>query len=385
MAKILVISPTPSHPQDAGNRMRIFSLLSGLKAVGQEVFFAFIKMEVGDESAMAETWKGFFPITYQRPVNSWLKRISDKLAQKLGIVGVFPYRIDDWYTPEISHQLDKIKQQVQPQVVLVEYIFLSKAFHCFDHETLKILDTHDIFGERHKLYLQNNMVPQWFYTTVAQEKKALDRADVILAIQQEEVTYFRRLTQREVINVGHIVQVSNEYGGIDSKGDHLLFVGSANPINVDALRWFLKEVFPLVHCQFQDIKLEVIGECAEKFTPAENLILTGSVVDLAPCYRRAKLVINPARFGTGLKIKTIEALAHRRPLVTTRIGAAGVEEWEGKAFLIANTPEEFAEAIKHVWVQEEIQSSLKNGSIQFIKKYNQDVLSPLLSIISSKY
>ncbi len=383
MAKILVISPTPTHPQDAGNRARIFSLLSGLKAGGYQVHFAFVKTEVGDEVAMAGAWDGFFPISYRRPTDRWLKKICDECAKQLGISWVFPYRIDDWYTTEISRQLSEIRQQVQPNVVLVEYVFLSGAFQCFGPETLKVLDTHDIFGNRHRLYQQNGMVPQWFYTTVAEEKKALDRADAILAIQDEEAAYFLQLTERPVLTVGHLVHTPTPVAEEEVLANRLLFVGSANPINVDALHWFLKEVFPLVRRRLPNIELEVVGECAKMIPTEDGLIPRGRVADLAPYYRNAMVVINPMRFGTGLKIKTTEALAHGRPLVTTSVGAAGFEEWKNKGFLVADTPEDFAGAIERLCDDAELRAALQEQCRDLIASYNRTVLTPLTEMLKT--
>ena len=360
-------------------------MLSGLKASGHSVFYVFVRTEAcSDDEGMAGAWDGFFSIPYRRPNNRWLKRKYDKGLKllKLGrVLPVLPYRVDDWYTREITEQLLKISQQVKPDVVLVEYVFLSKVFECFGPDTLKILDTHDIVGNRHRLYQKNDIAPQWFYTSVAQEKKALDRADVVIAIQDEEATYFRQLTRHKVITVGHMVQVSHGDEQADNKTNHLLFVGSSNPINVEALRWFLRDVFPLVRVQLPHIELEVVGGCAEKISARDGLILTGRAIDLASHYRRAKAVINPVRFGTGLKIKAIEALAYGRPLITTRAGAAGLEKWAERAFLVAETPEEFAEAIRKVCCVEDLCDSLTKSAIEFTKTYNREALRPLLSEI----
>ncbi len=383
MSNILVISPTPTHPQDAGNRARIFSLLSGIRSLGHSVCFVFVQAEAGDEMAMADAWDGFFPIPYQRPVPRWLKRTHDTWSKRLGWGGVLPYLIDDWYTHEISQHLDEIKAAVRPEVVLVEYAFLSKAFDCFGPKILKILDTHDVFGNRHRLCQQNGVAPLWFYTTVAQEKKALDRADTILAIQEEEATYYSRLTDRQVVIVGHMAQALQVLAEDESSVDRLLFVGSANAINIDAMSWFIAKIFPQLRMQIPGIEFEVVGKCAEKMTATDGLVLTGPVPDLTPYYRRARAVINPVRFGTGLKIKTIEALAMGRPLVTTQAGAAGLGGWKEKAFLVANSEVEFVEAIKRICSSPALRASLNRESHRFITGYNDTILQTIDSFIKT--
>ena len=381
MTRILVISPTPSHPQDAGNRVRIFSLLSGLKAAGNKIYFTFVKMECGDEKAMADTWDCYFALSYQRTPDRWLKRQFDRWARRLGTNAVLAYGIDDWCPPEISRQIREIRDKIQPDVVIVEYVFLSRVLKCFGPQTLKVLDTHDVFGDRHKLYRQGGMPAAWFYTTVAQEKKALDRADIVLAIQDNEAAYFSRLTSRRVCTVGHLTQIPSAPPREEEAVERLLFVGSANPINVDALRWFIADIFPALRRELPCIMLEIVGESAEKIEPGDGLILTGKVTDLTSCYRSAKVVINPVRFGTGLKIKTIEALAMGKPLVTTRAGAAGLEGWEGNAFLIGDTPPEFVKAVLAVWTSPELRTGLMARATRLAVTRNDTVLMHLLETI----
>lgn len=382
MATILVISPTPSHPQDAGNRARIFSLLSALKTAGHKVHFAFVASETGDDAAMIEAWDGYYPLSYRRPADRWMKRKFDNWAQKFGRLDMLPYRIDDWYTPELTMQLQQIRDRVQPDVVLVEYVFMSRAFECFGSGALKMLDTHDIFGDRHRIYQKNGMKPQWFYTTLKEEKKALDRADVVIAIQVDETKYFAQQTNRPVITVGHLVKDPSPDKSTE-QSNRLLFVGSGNPINVEALHWFISEVFPLLRQNVPDVELEIVGKCARRITAENGLILTGQVEDLTPYYRRAKVVVNPVRFGTGLKIKTIEALSMGKPLVTTSHGCSGLESWAGKAFLVADTPEDISSAICQILNSSTLAHKLKGQAVVLIDKYNAEALAPLSEVISS--
>ena len=382
MAKILVISPTPSHPQDAGNRARIFSLLSGLKAHGHKVFFVFVKMEVDDDSAMADTWDRFFSIEYKRPKDRWLKQKYDKWAVRLGYKKVFPYRIDDWYPQEVSIRLKEIGKEVKPDVVLVVYAFFSKALDCFDSNVLKILDTQDVFGGREKLFFNSDMKPTWFYTTEEEEKKGVERADIIMAIQPQEAEYFKKLTPKKVLTVGHIIKVAEPDETKLASPPRLLFVGSSNPSNRNGMKWFLDNVFNMLQEKVPGIELDVVGKACQFIKQAPGLNLLGSVENLNQFYQNASVVINPLQFGTGLKIKSLEALAMKKPLVTTPNGATGIEEWAGRSFLCAETPEEFAEAVMQIINSRDLRDKLKKGAGEFISKYNQNVLDPLLKEIN---
>ncbi len=381
MARLLIISPTPTHPRDAGNRARIFSLLAALKAAGHQIYFAFVKMETGDEEAMAITWDGFYTIPCDRPRDRLFKRIADDCSRRVGSKFLLPYGIDDWYAPGISLELEKIRRQVKPDAVIVEYAFLSRAFECFGRDTLKILDTHDIFGDRHRMYLQNGMMQQWFYTSIPGEKKALDRADLILAIQKNEAAYYAGLTERQIITVGHVIPSLGENMNETGKAGRLLFVGSGNPINIDALKWFIQNVFPVIRQRDTGIELEVAGDAASAFPSHEGIIPTGPVPDLTPHYCSATAVINPVQFGTGLKIKTLEALAMHKPLITTSAGALGLEEWKDQAFLSADDPLEFGGCILRVLSSPELRNALSRKCAEFSVINNATAIRPLLDIL----
>jgi len=385
VAKILVISPTPTHPQDAGNRSRIFSLLTALKSAGHTVNFAFVRMEGGDEQGMSKSWDGFWPIPYRQPNDRWFKRQYDMLAKRFGFEKVWPYLVDDWYTPDIDRHVSSIRDALKPDVVMVEYVFLSKVFDCFQRGVLKIIDTHDVFGNRHLTFFENDVRPQWFYTTPQEEKKALGRADVVLAIQENEAKSFASFCDAKVMTVGHLAKIQKvdpDAGDSDGLGP-ILFVGSANASNVEGLKWFLQEVLPLLHQQLPDVKVDIVGNCVEYFTPQEGVSFVGKVPDLAQYYRRAQVVVNPLRFGTGLKIKSIEALAYGKPLVTTSVGADGLGEGEQHAFLLADSADEFAGGIFQCLAEPALAEALSCAAIDFVQSYNKRAIQPLHELLES--
>jgi len=347
MARILVISPNPSHPQIAGNRARIYALLCELQGVGHTIHFLFLEragME-GDNEAMGKKWDSFWQIPYRQPSIPKIKKWHDSFAKLLGLKRVLPYKIDDWFDKSILPNVRDISANLKPEIVLVEYVYVSKILDLFGTDVLKILDTHDVFGERAQLYFQRNKQPSWFYTSENEEKKGVDRADIILAIQSNEAEYFNRISNKKVLLVGHLAKMAEFSEPQLILPPRILFVGSSNPSNIDGLTWFLDNVFKILREKISEIEFDVVGNVGDfiKNTPVFNL--HGIVKELASFYKNAWVVINPLQFGTGLKIKSIEALAMKRPLVTTPNGATGVEDWAGRAFLCANTPEEFAAAI----------------------------------------
>ena len=129
----------------------------------------------------------------------------------------------------------------------------------------------------------------------------------------------------------------------------LLFVGSFDyGANVDAARFLIAQVLPIVRAKLPDVSLILAGRNPPpdiRKLAGEGVEVTGTVADLAPLYARASAVVVPLRIGGGTRIKILEALAHARPVVTTAAGMRGLALQPGTHVLVAETPEQFAEAL----------------------------------------
>jgi polysaccharide biosynthesis protein PslH len=384
--RVLVVSPTPSHPPEAGNRIRILALATAIRNMGHQVHFAYIRMGNGDEGAMANCWgHGYHPISYKQPVirrNTW-RGLSRRIFQLIVPTHRYAFHVDDWFDIKAIQELRALNQQYKFDVVLVEYVFISKALEAFPHVSLKIIDTHDIFTNRHMLYLSNNSKPQWFSTTRRQERKGLRRADAVIAIQENEQEFFKRLTGSQVITVGHLVRVEDRWSNRrHSEPYSALFVGSRNPINVESLEYFFVHVFPL--CERNNKKLRVLaaGTVCENLPEHPALVKLGTFVDISEAYSQADVVINPVRYGTGLNVKTVEALGFGIPIVTTPVGGKGLGA-NTPPLIVAESDHEFASAIYRVLEEPSLASDLSKKALAFAHAWNGRHTEALRKLIDS--
>lgn len=129
----------------------------------------------------------------------------------------------------------------------------------------------------------------------------------------------------------------------------LAFVGlmSYEP-NADAALFFARRVLPLVQREFPDVRFLIVGRdptpSVRQLHDGTSIFVTGTVADVAEYLRSASAVVVPIRFGGGTRIKILEALAHRKAVVSTTKGAEGIEVRSGKHLLLADSPEDFAKA-----------------------------------------
>lgn len=129
----------------------------------------------------------------------------------------------------------------------------------------------------------------------------------------------------------------------------LVFVGAMDwRPNIDGLKWFIAEVLPLIRARRPDCSLAVVGRhpAAEvrKIAKTDPYIhVTGTVDDVRPYLWESKVSIVPLRVGGGTRLKIYEAMAANIPVVSTLVGAEGLDIRDGENIAIADSPQEFAE------------------------------------------
>jgi glycosyltransferase involved in cell wall biosynthesis len=379
--KILVVSPTPTHPQTAGNRARIDGLLVSLKRLGHDVYFCHVRKERGDEAAMRQLWGDrFISLPYAKP-GARLARCKRRLRGLFNPAARHTYAVDEWYAPSIDDELRALAARVRFDAVIVEYVFFSRALELFGADVLKIIDTHDVFTDRHLKYLQNNQAPRWFSTTREEEAKALDRADIVLAIQDKEREFFTGLTRKRVITVGHLVAL-HEPAQRHPAGRRILFVASANTINTDGINAFINEALPTIRAHLPKVELALAGSVCQDIADQPGIVKLGRVEELAPVYASASVVINPVRFKTGLSIKNLEALGYALPLVTSPAGGDGLEDGAGSAFLVAEDAGEFAQQVLRLLDDAEFARDLAQRAYEYAAEYNHRLVGQLERILA---
>ncbi|MEH6604211.1 MAG: glycosyltransferase family 4 protein [Pseudomonadales bacterium] len=385
MANIIVISHTPTHPANAGNRARVNALLSSLQAAGHKISMFFLDSGDGDIKAMSNTWDDFWTHPYTSPRQNVDRKIRTRISRFLKIDLYKQYRIDDWWLEDINAKLCELNGSNSFDVVLVEYVFFSRVFESFP-KALKVLDTHDAFGDRHKTFLKNGSHPSWFYTTPAEEQKGLMRADVVLAIQSREKSYFSSLVpDKKVLVVGHATSVSKKIYS-NKPSNKLIFIGTENDINLHAISYFLENIWPSIQENVPDTRLDIVGAVGTRIgNLPTGCFAIGEVPNVGEWYDKADIAINPVQFGTGLKIKNIEALGHGMPLVTTTVGAEGIEYGSGSAFFVADSPDQFILQVCRLLENRILRENLSKFALNFAREYNHNAISPILKYIDHEF
>lgn len=313
--RVLVITPTPTHPTTQGNRVRVHQIASALKAAGHAVDLLYYAIDGADDEMidqMRAAWNTLYLVTTG--------------GFRAGRSHPAYWGLDDWVSPSLLAATRLLAETTQYDAVIANYVWCSSLLECFGEGTVRIVDTHDAFGGRHELARDAGMDPHWFYTTQAEEGRGLDRAHLVLAIQEQEAEYFRTVTKRPVVTIEYAAEpayLQPNPTGLLTVG----YLGSGNPWNVQSVELF----DALAVAALERLPVErrpamlLFGGITRAVKQLSAMQPVGLVDEVADAYRRIDLVVNPMVGGTGLKIKTVEALAFGKPVLSTKAGGAGLE------------------------------------------------------------
>lgn len=280
------------------------------------------------------------------------KRSMRRRATKLHIRLREP-KLRDFVSPRALRLLKDMCLEIPPDVLLVEYVHLGYLIQgsrqLLPLHAQTIIDTHDVMHERQERFHERGEVHP--FDISPEEEAAILRAfDTVIAIQKEDARKLRALVPgAKVIEVGHMSRL--EPLPLRSEPPvRLLFLGSDMAPNKQAAEALLGSIWPTLRAHFgAGVELWIAGSVSRwlnaSLAPAGVRIL-GFVQDLVSLYRNVDVVVNPVVFGGGLKIKSVEALCYAKPLVTTPIGAEGLDN-STSAFVVCDL-EAMAEQLMNI-------------------------------------
>jgi len=160
----------------------------------------------------------------------------------------------------------------------------------------------------------------------------------------------------------------------------LLFVGSMfyTPCEDGAI-WLVREILPLVNRRFPAIDVWIVGKKpgpGVEELAGKHIFVTGEVEDVTSYYQRATIAVAPLRAGSGSRLKILEAMALGRPIVSTSLGAEGLQLEPERHLLTADSTEDFAAAVIRLIESPDAGRALANAAREFVEaRYNWEMIA----------
>jgi len=355
--QVLFIGLAPPVPTTNGHRMRCCTLLSALAAEGHEVTLicfadskelrspapqltdlctqVYFVPAPPDQTAAVEYWNRLRSFLSAKPFGAQRlcsSQMSDTVQRTLDGGRFDAIICDDVY----------MLANIPPQINIP--ILLNK--HDITHEIMgRFLDY-----ERNPL---KRLYGRSEYTKVRKlEIDACTNSDAVLACSERDGQEIRKLCPAARIYIlPNVVDVRSYQPAYEDDGRTVLYVGAMDWFpNRDAVDYFAEEILPRLRRKVPQLHFTVAGrnpsqKMHERYRDFPDVTFTGSVAEMRPIIANAAVCVVPLRIGSGTRLKILEAAAMGKAIVSTRLGAEGLEFVPGEEIVLADEPEEFAAAV----------------------------------------
>jgi len=368
--RILLISPWLPWPPHDGGRIRILETLRFLAARHQVTLLTHVTspQERGHVDAIRDLCKS---IEVEFVSSDRLRRIGRVAA---GMLQGYPVIQSIYYSRRLAQRVRALTAEDRFDVIHVEFSMIARYARAISSRCTakRVLSTHNIESQRfereiplspwglRRLALMSNalLFPAW-------EQKSVRQFDGAVAVSAHDRDWLQ-----QNLPGGRVALVPN---GVDTRyfhpdphaaiGPSLVFTGVMDyPPNVDAVVWFVEEIFPHLLARYPQIRFDIVGArpsprvLALKSRAGVNV--TGEVPDVRPYVRQATAFVVPLRSGGGTRLKILQAMALGCPVISTRIGAEGLEVAQGDTVLFAEDGAQFLKQLEGIFESPDLRQRL---------------------------
>lgn len=388
--RVLVLSTWWPEPADNGSRMRIMQLMRALGAQHDLHLLAFTQGPV-EEVRREELDRLCVSATgFQRPGRALT--ITDRM-QSLFVAE--PSSVRATWSPAFAAAVDQAAARIRPDVVIAMQIDVAPYARRLGN-VLRILEELELsyIFEHYQQYRDPRSRLRYWLTALQHRRYVatlLRDFAAVTVVSTREAAQVRQLVGRQGLEVA-IIPNGADVAGCSSSSyqpepDTLIYPGALSyDANLDAARYFLADILPLIRAQRPQTTLRITGRTTPEQRAAlptlEGVELTGYVNDVRALIARSAVEVVPLRQGGGTRLKILEALALGTPVVSTSKGIEGLDLEPGRHFLVADTPHDFATATLKLLADPDLCRRLSEAGRQAVAEhYDWNVLTPRLNTL----
>ena len=397
--KTLYLSQRVPYPPNKGEKIRTFHQIKYLLENGHDIFLC-CPYAADDEMDLFQQLADRYRVRVEgcKLGPAVLRYFSGLLSHK-------PLSVSNFYSRQLQGVVDRLVLREKFQNIvctssgMAEYIFKSTVLANAKNTPRLVMDFMDLDSDKWRQYAAAsafplNLIYKRESTLLAKyEEKIYGAFDECFFISEAEVDLFcgrNQCTQRPLA-IGNGI----DYGSFppaasqpQSRDPVLIFTGVMDyKPNVDAVLWFVANVWPRVLADYPESRLIIAG-----MNPAPGVLalaktrgieVTGFVEDILPYYHQSDLFIAPLRIARGIQNKILQAFSCGLPVVATSMGAEGIDYTDGGDILIADTPDAFVDSIDSLIKNKNLYQSLKENALRLIReRYSWEAkLAPLAEVL----
>ena len=384
------------HPVDKGGKIRTYNMLKELK---REHHVTYLTLDDGSASAddrakATEYCHELICVPHERR-----EKFTPGFYFELlfNLVSSQPYAIKKYTTTAMLRAIAELERKQAFDLLVCD--FLAPAANVpRSLTTPTVLFQHNVeamIWKRHyevqtnpvkKAYLYGQWRKMWKF-----EQEMCRRFDSVIAVSAEDREQMKSEYGAEAVfdvPTGVDTEFFRPSGSIETSPHNIVFTGSMDWLpNEDGIRYFMREIMPLIKSKVADATLTVVGRnpppaLVEMSKDDASLIITGRVDDVRPYIEKAAAYVVPLRIGGGTRLKIFEAMAMEKAVVSTTIGAEGLPLTNGAELLLADEPQAFADAVVKVLTDASYATELAQRAAANVRQHHgwQQVTEQFISI-----
>lgn len=376
--KVLFVSAWWPFPPDNGSRIRVFNLMKALSA-RHEVYLISLLQEDSDP-ASAQAFPGVCEVVCTQkarvPARGSLKSFA-------GLLSTRPRDYLLMFDPAMKRAVGNRVREIRPDVVVMSTLGVAE-YAPFSAGVPILLEQHNCeFALLRRAESQvTGRLRRLRHRLMCHKARAWElglcrRFDAVALVSQDDLRHLSRAAPdlRELSVVPNGVDTEHYDPGTWAPGkDALLYNGALTyGANLDAVRYFAAEILPLLRQERPSVVLRVTGRTTDVdlsgISDNDGVLLTGYVDDIRTVLAKSAVCVVPLREGGGTRLKILEAMAAGVPVVSTSVGAEGIEAVDGRHLLLADSPADFAGAVARLLDEPGLADSLRVEARRLVEEY----------------
>jgi len=371
--RILFLSRWYPYPVDNGSKIRIWNILHGLSKKHDVTLLSFVD---SDSSNLGES--KLLEICEDVQVIPWREYNPGSWKALLGWFSRKPRSLVDTYSFQMQSLIEQyLSSSIYDIVIVSEWEMAGYSSSFCDKpaifEDVELGVIHGRYMEAASYLARLRLGLTWY-------KHHHYLSQILHDFEACTVPSFneRNLFKSVIPGYENVSVIPNCINMADYESDHidvepnsLIFTGSFRyAVNYSAMVWFLKKIYPIIQSEVPEVNLKITGDHAgRELPPSTDVVLTGFVPDIHQHIASSCVSVVPLLNGGGTRLKILEAMALKTPVVTTSKGAEGLDVEHGKHILIADSPEDFANCVIQLLQNPELRARLAENAYQLVSEF----------------
>jgi glycosyltransferase involved in cell wall biosynthesis len=385
--RILWVKAGKLLPVDTGGKIRSFNILRQLAVTNDVRLLSYYggSRDEGYEREINEMFPGAVTINTAAPDSGLLGRAIDYLRR---LPSRAPYAVTKFSSKQVRRILQSWLNEDRFDVAVCDFLSVSLDFPAA-HRTPAVLFQHNvesILWERQAEHEPNSIKRMVFKIEAAKmrryERETVARFPRVIAVSEHDRKQMSAMTEASRISVvptGVDLKQYQAAASASAEEPLVIFVGSMDwEANIDGVDYFCREIWPSVKERTPEARLRIVGRNPHsrvKRLAGESIEVTGTVPSVVDHLKEAAVFVVPLRVGGGTRLKIYEAMAMGKAVVSTSIGAEGLDVTDGRDILLADNAANFADSVVALLKDRSRRRSVEQAAQDTAARYDWSIIA----------